>query len=136
MIRVSCFYIKCVIDEILNISFWNTLEKGRHCWLWPSFNYQSPIIFSKFVCFSKWINFSQENLIIISQLTQTLYFLNLLQNGFVFKPLHTSLTLSAPKAILSFLQTMQIQMSQLVTSCLTWNLHCLAVSYKNIPKIL
>ena len=46
------------------------------------------------------------------------------------------LTLSASKAILSFLQTMQIQVSQLVTSCLTWNLHCLAVSYTNIPKIL
>ena len=29
---------------------------------------------------------------------------------------------------------MQIQVSQLVTSCLTWNQHCLRFSYKNIPN--
>ena len=47
-----------------------------------------------------------------------------------------SLTLSAPKAILSFLQTILIQVSQLVTSCLTLNQHCLPYGYPNIPKLL
>ena len=46
-----------------------------------------------------------------------------------------TLTLSASKAILRFLQTMQIQVSQLVTSCLTWNQHCLPFSYQNRPKL-
>ena len=45
------------------------------------------------------------------------------------------LTLSAPQAILRFLQTMQIQVSQLVTSCLTCNQHCLPFSYQNSPKL-
>ena len=45
-------------------------------------------------------------------------------------------TLSAPKAILSFLKTIQTQVNQLVTSCLAWNRHCLAFSYKTIPKPL
>ena len=44
------------------------------------------------------------------------------------------LTLSAPKAIVRYLQTMQIQVSQLVTSCLTWNQHCLRFSYIKISK--
>ena len=45
-----------------------------------------------------------------------------------------SLTLSAPKAILRFLQTILIQASQLVTSCLTWNQHGLPFIYQNSPK--
>ena len=44
-----------------------------------------------------------------------------------------SLTLSALMAIFRFLQTIQIQVSQLVTSCLTWNLF---VSNNNISKLL
>ena len=43
-------------------------------------------------------------------------------------------TLSAPKAIFRFLQTILIQVSQLVTSYLTWNQHCLPLSYQNSPN--
>ena len=38
---------------------------------------------------------------------------------------------SAKGNIEFFLQTILIQASQLVTSCLTWNQHCLAFSYQN-----
>ena len=37
---------------------------------------------------------------------------------------------------LGFFQTLQIQASQLVTSCLTWNRHCLAFKAQNIHKFL
>ena len=40
-------------------------------------------------------------------------------NGMHLEYEHLESTLSAPQAILRFLQTMQIQVSQLVTTCLT-----------------
>ena len=43
---------------------------------------------------------------------------------------------SAKGNIEFFLQTMQIHVSQLVTSCLTCNQHCSRFSYKHIPKLL
>ena len=38
--------------------------------------------------------------------------------------------------IRSFLQTIQIQVSQVVTICLTWNQNCFPLSYTNILNVL
>ena len=45
------------------------------------------------------------------------------------------LTLSAPNAVLSCLQTILIQVNQLVTSCLTWNQHCFVMLARSLMFI-